>query len=103
MIRTDGRDAADSPPIGEVSPQHARLVRNRRHRERYGPTHKRRRRQWVERIRRGEEVSCARCGQPIGDDQEFDLDLDDADPSLEWPAHRGCNRGAHRPRTSRDW
>ena len=103
MIHADTRDTEKSTAIEDVSSRRARLVRNRRHRERYGPTHRRRRRQWQERIRRGEEVLCCRCGQPIGDDQPWDLDHDDANPAVEVPAHRGCNRGTHRLRVSRYW
>ncbi len=104
MIHSDSRGTAGSFAIGEVSSRRARLVRNIRHRERYGPTHRRRRRQWEEKIRRGDEPLWPRCGEPIGDDQAWDLDHDDVDPSLEHPAHRACNRAAsNRCVTSRRW
>jgi hypothetical protein len=103
MIRPDRGDTANSVAIEDGSSRRARLVRNRLARERYGPTHRRRRRQWEARIRAGEEVLCSRCGQPVGDDQPWDLDHSDVNPELELPAHRGCNRGVHRLRVSRDW
>ena len=68
----------------------------------YGAQNRRRRRQWAERIRRGEEVICCRCLEPL-DDEPWDLDHSDMTPQLEAPAHRSCNRGAHRLRTSREW
>ena len=103
MIPADRRDPAKSPQTEEAFSRRARLVRNRRQRERYGPKHKRRRRQWEARLRRGEVVECPRCGLPVGDDQPWDLDHSDVDLDLETPAHRWCNRGAHRLKTSRDW
>ena len=103
MIHADTRDTENSTVIEKSSSERERLARNRRARERYGPTHRRRRRQWQERIRAGEPVLCGRCGQPIGDDQPWDLDHDDVNPAIERPAHRGCNRGTHRLRTSREW
>ena len=80
-----------------------RLVRNRRQRERYGPTHQRRRRQWKRRLELGEQVLCARCSEPVGADQEWDLDHDDANPEPESPAHRSCNRRSHMLKVSREW
>ena len=103
MIPADSRGTEEPPPIREVSPERARLLRRHRHNERYGAGHQRRRRQWAARLRGGEEVFCCRCGGVIGDDQLWDLDHDDVNPALELPAHRWCNRGAHRLRTSRDW
>jgi hypothetical protein len=100
----DASDTRENPAIEDRSPQRKRLVRNRRHRERYGPRHRRRRREWQARIRRGEPVACCRCGQPIGDDQTWELDHDDVDPEVEAPAHRACNWAApNRVRTSRVW
>ena len=45
-IPADGSDPAKSPQTEEAFSRRARLVRNRRQRERYGVKHKRRRRQW---------------------------------------------------------
>ena len=81
-----------------------RLVRNAKHRERYGPKHLRRRRDFARRIERGEVIVCPRCEDEIGADQDWDLDHDDRDPSLSYPAHRWCNRSApNRCVTSREW
>ena len=81
-----------------------RLVRNRKQRERYGPKHLRRRRDFARRIDRGETIFCFRCGGEIGADQAWDLDHDDLNPSLSFPSHRSCNRAApHRNLTSREW
>ena len=81
-----------------------RLVRNRRNRERYGPKHLRRRRDFARRLERGEVIVCPRCEGEIGADQDWDLDHDDHDPSLSYPAHRWCNRSApSRCVTSREW
>ncbi len=54
VIDADSRDAADSLAIGEDRSNWLRLVRNRKQRERYGPAHKRRRRDFARRIERGE-------------------------------------------------
>jgi hypothetical protein len=54
MMAADSRDDADSLALGESRSNWLRLVRNRRQRERYGPAHKRRRRECARRIERGE-------------------------------------------------
>ena len=80
------------------------MARNRRQRELYGPKHRRRRRQFAQRIDRGEVVLCPRCKSPIGPDQHWDLGHDDHDPAIERPEHRECNRAApNRLQTSREW
>ena len=81
-----------------------RLARNRKQRELYGRRHLRRRRQFELRIERGESVICPRCRQPIGPDELWDLGHDDANPRIERPEHRACNRAAgNELRTSREW
>ena len=77
-------DHADRPiglPTEPSRENWLRLVRNRKQRERYGPAHLRRRRDFARRIERGEIISCFRCGEEIGPDQDWDLDHDDWDPS----------------------
>ena len=62
-------DQADRPislPIESGRENWLRLVRNKKQRERYGPAHRRRRRDFARRIERGEIFSCARCGEEIG-------------------------------------
>ena len=48
---------------------------------------------------------CARCGEPIGPDEPWDLGHDDYDRSrYSGPEHRAFIRGApNRRQTSRDW
>jgi hypothetical protein len=80
-----------------------RLLRNRRQRELYGPTH-RRRREAARRIERGEFPICPRCGLGIGPDDLWDLGHDDVDLRIERPEHRACNRAAaNQLKTSREW
>jgi hypothetical protein len=80
------------------------IARNRRKRELYGPKHRRHRRQFAQRIERGEEILCPRCNQVIGPDQRWDLGHDDYHPEIERPEHRECNRAApNRLFTSREW
>ena len=81
-----------------------RLLRNKRQRELYGPTHRRRRREAARRIERGEFPICPRCGLGIGPDELWDLGHDDYDLRIERPEHRACNRAAaNQLKTSRDW
>ena len=100
-------DQADRPislPIEPGRENWLRLVRNKKQRERYGPAHLRRRRDFARRIERGEVFLCSRCEEEIGPDQDWELDHDDRDPSQSYPSHRSCNRAApHRNMTSREW
>ena len=48
--------------------------------EGYGVKHKRRRRQWEQRFRRGEQAICPRCGEVVDGEMDWDLDHDDANP-----------------------
>jgi hypothetical protein len=62
------------------------------HRYRYA--HKRLRKRWAPKVRAG-KVICARCGEPIGPGELWDLDHDDEDPLQRrylGPSHRRCNR-----------
>ena len=80
------------------------MARNRRQREHYGPKHRRRRRQFAQRIERGELIVFPRCNQPIGPDQHWDLGHHDRNPEIELPEHRECNRAAPNPlMASREW
>ena len=84
--------------------ERARLMKNKRQREMWGPVHRRRRVQFARRIERGDEVICPRCGLPVGPDQEWDLGRDDSNPRMERPEHRWCNRrAANQLKTSREW
>ena len=104
MIDADSRSDAGSGAIERGRENWLRLVRNKRQRERYGPTHLRRRRDFARRIERGEMILCFRCGEEIGPDQDWDLDHDDRDPSQSHPSHRSCNRAApNQVKTSRVW
>jgi len=105
VIDPDSRDAAKSRGIELESERRRRLnLRNRRQRELYGPKHRRRRRQFAQRIERGELILCPRCNQVIGPDQRWDLGHDDYNPAIELPEHRECNRAApNRLRHSREW
>jgi len=78
VIDRDSRDAAKSRAI-EAEAEHRRKLnaRNRRQRELYGPKHRRRRRQFAQRLERGELILCPRCNQVIGPDQRWDLGHDD--------------------------
>ena len=103
-MSADHADRSKSLPMEPGRENWLRLVRNRKHRERYGPKHLRRRRDFARRIERGEVIVCPRCEGEIGPDQDWDLDHDDHDPSLSYPAHRWCNRAApNRCVTSREW
>jgi hypothetical protein len=81
----------------------ARTAAERRaHSERYGGNHRRERRRWESKVRKG-VVPCSRCGELIQPGQRWDLDhADDGDPrSYLGPAHSRCNRAvAGPPRTS---
>ena len=104
MIPDDQSRSSRQRKIDAALSERRRLVRNAHDREVYGPTHRRRRRQYALRIERGEEVICPRCGLPIGADQHWDLGHDDFNPSLERPEHRACNRAApNRLLHSREW
>jgi hypothetical protein len=105
VIDPDARDAAESRGIELESERRRRLnLRNRRQRELYGPKHRRRRRQFAQRIERGELILCPRCKNPIGPDQRWDLGHDDYNPEIERPEHRECNRAApNRLSHSREW
>ena len=100
----DSRGRAESREMETPEQRRARLVRNARQRELYGPRHLRLRKQWARRIEAYELPVCLRCGLEIGPDQPWDLGHDDYDPRVERPEHRSCNRGAHnRLITSREW
>jgi hypothetical protein len=104
VIHPDVRDTAKSKPIETGEQRRKRLVRNARQRELYGPTHRRRRREFIRRLKRGEEVLCPRCGLPVGIDQQWDLGHDDLNPEIERVEHTACNRAApNRLKTSREW
>jgi hypothetical protein len=98
-------DSREAVRLEEEGVQRRKVIaRNRRQRELYGPKHRRRRRQFAQRIERGEEILCPRCKSPIGPDQLWDLGHDDYNPAIERPEHRECNRAApNRLQTSREW
>lgn len=58
---------------------------------RYGNQHQVLRRRWKPTVATG-TVHCARCGELIGADQQWDLDHLDNGESR--PSHATCNRGA---------
>src|SRR5262245_4219755 len=97
----DSHDGADWNE-NAVDARRRRLLKNRRHRELYGPRHQLRRRNAARRVERGEAV-CPRCGKPIVPGTPWDLGHDDLNPEVEQPEHRSCNRGAHGLKTSREW
>jgi hypothetical protein len=99
---SDSREVARLNAEGAL--RRKRLARNRRQREAYGPKHRRLRRQFAQRIERGDLVVCPRCSKPVGPDQNWDLGHDDYNPAIERPEHRECNRAAPNllPR-SREW
>jgi hypothetical protein len=99
VIAADAGDTAGSSTIEGRA--RARLARNRRQRELYGPKHHRRRREFARRLKRGEVFICE--GQ-ITDDSEWELGHDDRDPLRSVPEHRTCNRSAANAlKTSRVW
>jgi len=103
-MSADHADRSRSLPIEPGRANWLRLVRNKKQRERYGPAHLRRRRDFARRIERGEMIHCFRCGDEIGADQDWDLDHDDRNLSPSYPSHRGCNRAApNQVKTSRVW
>lgn len=69
----------------------------------YGVEHQRQRKMLVPFVAAG-LASCARCGEPIGIGEPWDLGHDDYDRS-RWtgPEHRHCNRATNRLRVSRAW
>jgi hypothetical protein len=93
-VRADDNRFPKASRIDAAEHERRRLARNRRQREAYGVTHRRRRKQFAKRIERGEEIRCPRCGELVGPDQHWDLGHDDRNPSLERPEHRACNRAA---------
>ena len=98
-----GADNSRSLPIDPGRANWLRLARNAKQRERYGPKHLRRRRDFASRLEHGETILCFRCGAQIGPDQAWDLDHDDWDPSQSYPSHRWCNRDCpYRCVTSRE-
>jgi hypothetical protein len=100
----DQAETAQSLPIEPGRSNWLHLVRNKKQRERYGPAHLRRRREFVRGFGRGEIIPCLRCGGDLDCDSDRELDQDDHDPSQSYPSHRSCNRGApHRNVTSREW
>jgi hypothetical protein len=71
----------------------------------YGGTHYARRRMLAPFVNAGLAV-CARCGEPIGVGEPWDLGHDDDDRSrYAGPEHRACNRATagRRLRVSREW
>ena len=77
QMSADEPDKSKSLPIEPGRENWLRLVRNRKQRQRYGPAHLRRRRDFGRRLERGEIISCFRRGEEIGPDQDWDLDNDD--------------------------
>lgn len=63
--------------------------------EGYGAAHQRLRRRWADLVAAG-GVQCARCGDPIGPRQQWDLGHVDGSGKREYqgPEHRACNRSA---------
>jgi len=103
-MSADARDLSDSFQVGEDRGEWQRQARNKRQRERYGPAHLRRRREFVRRFERGEIIPCFRCGGDLDYDSDWELDHDDRDPARSFPSHKSCNRAApHRTVTSREW
>lgn len=71
----------------------------------YGGAHQALRRRWAREVELG-GVRCARCNEPIGPTEPWDLGHDDWDRSrYSGPEHRRCNRGtaARDRRASREW
>ena len=102
-MSADRADRSKSQPLEPGRENWLRLVRNKKQRERYGPAHRGRRRDFARRIERGEIIPCFRCGGEIGADQDWELDHDDYDLAQSFPSHRSCNRGArHRNVTLRE-
>lgn len=62
----------------------------------YGSAHQAESRAWKARVRRGELVTCWRCGEPITDAEDLHLGHDDHDRSItRGPEHgRRCNLSA---------
>ena len=61
---------------------------------RYGRAHRLVRKKYAAIVAGGNAV-CARCGEPIGPGEKWDLDHDDEDPLQRrylGPSHRRCNR-----------
>lgn len=62
----------------------------------YGADHDREAKRWRDAVRRGELVTCWRCGDPITDPNDCHLGHDDHDRRVtRGPEHgRGCNLSA---------
>ena len=60
-MSADQADSSQSLPIEVGRANWLRLVRNKKQRERYGPAHLRRRRDFARRIERREMILCFRC------------------------------------------
>jgi hypothetical protein len=70
---------------------------------RYGPAHRRLRREVAATIATGVPVSCARCGLPILPGAPFDLDhADDNSGRYLGASHPDCNRATSRRETYED-
>jgi hypothetical protein len=103
-MSADYPDAADSFAIEPGRERWLRLVRNKKQRERYGPAHLRRRREFAQRLEAGEILRCPRCDGELDSDSVWELDHDDINPAWSQPAHKSCNRrAANQCRTSRVW
>lgn len=62
----------------------------------YGHHHQQARAAWVPKVATG-LVLCARCDQPIGAADDWDLDHADDRVTYLGPAHADCNRGKRPP------
>ena len=103
-MSADHGSREQSPPIEPGRKNWLQLARNKKNRERYGPAHLRRRREFVRRFELGEIIPCFRCGGDLDYDSDWELDHDDHDLTKSYPSHRSCNRAApHRNVTSREW
>jgi hypothetical protein len=58
--------------------------------QKYGASHRAMRKRLEPVVARG-EVACARCGQPIGQGEEWQLDHRDDGRGWLGPSYRGCN------------
>lgn len=62
----------------------------------YGAAHQRERKAWADKIRAGQQVTCAKCGQPITQRQAWDLGHvpGSGKRAHRGPEHRACNRSS---------